>query len=370
MARSTTLIDTDGHVFETLPELWPFLEAPYQSREDFEYLGINGAIPSAYGWPLAPGASRRRWLTRDAPTGAAQFYGVGPEGWLAFMDDAGIERTVLYPSSGGLMLGVTRDIDWACAFARAYNNWMAQTFMGKSSRLQAAAVLPMQDVPEAVKELRRAVTELGMVAGMLNGGLDHLLGDEVYWPLYEEAERLDCPVVSHGGPGRGPGFNVDYMGFGGFTEMHTLHQPINNLLQLNSMVFRGVLQRFSRLKVFIAEVGCEWVPYWMDRADEEWEFSQLPGALPGAPKPSEAIKSGRVFFQAADYERNLASIAPMIGADNLVFSSDYPHELGSKTPGEINEAFDALEQSLDGNGGNGLTEKVFNLNAHRLYRLS
>ena len=87
MARNTTLIDTDGHVFETLPELWPFLEAPYQSREDVETLGIGGVIASAYGCPLAPGTSRNLWLTQNHAPGAAQVYGFGSEGWLAFMDD-------------------------------------------------------------------------------------------------------------------------------------------------------------------------------------------------------------------------------------------------------------------------------------------
>lgn len=370
MGDKRTLIDTDGHVMETISDLRPYLDPAYQRRDEYERSAIGGAIPSPYGWPLPPAASRARHVAASGHVFSSDYYGIGAEGWVAFMDDVGIETTVLFPSMGGLMLGLVKDRDWACAFAQAYNNWLSESFLKKSPRLRGAAILPLQDVSEAVRELRRAVTELGMVGGMLNAGLDHLLGNEVYWPLYEDAQRLDCPVVSHGGPGRNPGFNVDYMGFGSFVEMHTLHQPLSNLLQLNSLVFRGVFDKFPRLRVFIAEVGCEWVPYWMDRADEEWEYAALSAQKPATSKPSDVIKSGRVFFQAADYEHGLRHAAERLGTGCLVFSSDYPHELGRKSPDGIKNMLADYGRSLESGGKpDGLKEKVFQENAKLLYRL-
>ena len=44
--------------------------------------------------------------------------------------------------------------------ARAYNNWIHDRYMKRSPRLQGMALLPMQDVSEAVNELRRAVKEM------------------------------------------------------------------------------------------------------------------------------------------------------------------------------------------------------------------
>ena len=48
---------------------------------------------------------------------------VGPDEWLDFLEDVGIEGTVLYPSQG-LAFGWVTDIDWAVALSRAYNDWL------------------------------------------------------------------------------------------------------------------------------------------------------------------------------------------------------------------------------------------------------
>ena len=64
------------------------------------------------------------------------------------------------------------------------------------------ALIPIQDPQAAAKELRRAIKELGMVGAMLpsNGeGIKGHLGSKIYWPLYEEAEKLGCPLAVHVG---------------------------------------------------------------------------------------------------------------------------------------------------------------------------
>src|SRR4029077_10194846 len=92
---------------------------------------------------------------------------------------------------------------------RAYNTWLYEKFLSKNSRLQGVALIPFQDVDAAIVELRRAVKEFGMLGGMLpsNGeAIQGDLGNRVYWPLYEEAEKLGCGFASRRGrfsPGRG-----------------------------------------------------------------------------------------------------------------------------------------------------------------------
>src|SRR5437762_2518286 len=62
------------------------------------------------------------------------------------------------------------------------------------------ALIPLQDPPAAVAELRRAVRELGMRGAMLPAtGLPENLGAKAYWPVYEEADRLGCALAIHGG---------------------------------------------------------------------------------------------------------------------------------------------------------------------------
>ena len=52
---------------------------------------------------------------------------VGPKEWTAFMDDTGIDWTVVYPTAG-LAVGRIISEDWAVAACRAYNNWLYEKF--------------------------------------------------------------------------------------------------------------------------------------------------------------------------------------------------------------------------------------------------
>jgi predicted TIM-barrel fold metal-dependent hydrolase len=54
----------------------------------------------------------------------------------------------------------------------------------------------LPDIQESIRELRRAVKDLGMKAVKFNGGWgDGDLDNEVLWPLYEEIAALDIPIL-------------------------------------------------------------------------------------------------------------------------------------------------------------------------------
>ena len=217
---------------------------------------------------------------------------------------------MLYPTAG-LAFSMIQDPSWAVPLARAYNNWFTDKFHKASpQRLKAVALVPIQDVPEAVKELRRAVTELGMVGAVIgaNGaelGMRKPLGDPSFWPLYEEAERLDVPIALHGAPSASLGINFFYR----FAQTHALEHPIAQIIQLTSMVMEGVFERFPKLRVAYLEAGVGWVPYIMDRLDrsyEVWSGKQVQEFSPWLKKkPSEYIRSGRIYFNCEGGEITL-----------------------------------------------------------------
>ena len=79
--------------------------------------------------------------------------------WITALDEAGMEGSVLYATSG-LAIGLVRDLDWSVALARGYNNWLSECLLKPCPRLKGMAVLPMQSPPDAAEELRRAVAPL------------------------------------------------------------------------------------------------------------------------------------------------------------------------------------------------------------------
>ena len=128
-----------------------------------------------------------RWGARDGSTS-----------WRTWASKA----TVLYPSNG-LAFGRVVSRDWAIELARAYNDWIHDEYTGRSPRFQAVGLIPLHEPEAAVAELRRIVEELHFAGAMLPGTgakqLQNHLGDERYWPIYEEADRLGCALGIHGG---------------------------------------------------------------------------------------------------------------------------------------------------------------------------
>src|ERR1044072_9192995 len=73
------------------------------------------------------------------------------------------------------------------------------------------------------------------------------------------------------------------------------------------------------------ECGVGWVPYWMERMDEEWEKRGKVEAPLCRKKPSEYVKYGNPFFALEPGEETGPYVIERIGADKILFASDYPH---------------------------------------------
>ena len=314
------VIDADGHVVERDQQIFKYLDPPFRGKEDL----LNVAFfPSLDGWHRA---ARRvaDGKGRGMPSPQAKE-------WLAFLDEAGVEMSVLYPT-GGLAYGLIKDQQWAIALARAYNTFLHAEFLSVApARLKGMALIPLQEIPEAVKELRRAVTEFGMVGAILPAvGLRRPFGDPQYDPVYEEAERLGCMLAVHGAPAQGLGFDF----FERLIEARALSHPFAQMIQITSIVMSGVLERFPRLRIAFMEAGSGWIPFMMERLDGEFKNRGAGLKIP----PSEQFRSERVFFHCELGEGMLAVAIQAVGEGHFFCASDFPHEPAHEFPENI-EAF-------------------------------
>jgi predicted TIM-barrel fold metal-dependent hydrolase len=311
------VVDADGHVTESTESLVAFIDPAF--REYGPVAGQHSYYPSD-AWDR----SARGTLGERAGTAKS---------WLEAIDRGGMECAVLYPTAG-LSIGWIREPDFAVALCRAYNDFFHQEFTSTSPRLKGVALLPLQDPAAAVEELRRA-RGLGAVGAMLPAiGLRKPLGHPDFWPIYAEAQRLDCMVGVHATV-RGPHyFGADL--FDSFIEVHTLSHAFAQMIQMTSMVLQGVFEAFPSLRVGFMEAGCTWAPYWLGRLDEEWEKR---GALeaPKCPrKPSEYLTSDRVFLPAEASEALIGPTIEAMGDAGIFYASDFPH-WDHGFPGNIKE---------------------------------
>jgi len=334
-----TVIDADGHVTETQEQVARYLDEPYRRRP-------TGML--FYPWD---GWDRRMLGTLGEFAGSA-------EAWLKAMDRGGMETAVLYPTLG-LFMSFLRDRQWAVALCRAYNTFMHEEFTRKSPRLKAVALLPVQDPDAAAAELRRAVRELGCVGAMLAADGSHVLGDARFAPIYEEAERLDTMLGVHASGSHLGGGGLEL--FPAFIQTHTCSHAFGQMRQLTSIVLEGVPERFPKLRLAFLEAGCGWAPYWIERMDEEYakRSSEAPALRK---KPSEYVRSGAIYFSCEADECLLPQAMKLIGDDQIVYASDYPHWDGSypQSIGELREREDLSDAQK---------RKVLAENARRLYKL-
>ncbi len=297
-----------------------------------------------------------------------------PEDWNQFLEKTGISWTVLYPTAG-LAVGRIMASDWAVIACKAYNTWLYEKFLSKNSRLEGVALIPFQDIDAAISELRRAVKELGMLGGMLpsNGeAIQGHLGNKIYWPLYEEAEKLGCALAVHVGC-------LHHMGLDSFATYypaHALGHPFSLMIQASALLAHGVFDRFPNLRVAFLEGGATWVPFMMDRLDRSYHDGHvqldLTGDLIGGPKQGEKasdyfkkqLRDGRIFVGFDCDDDGLGTAVAKGGRQSFLFGSDFPHEVfdAAKCRHEIDEllARDDLTQEDK--------EAVLGDNAMKFYR--
>lgn len=347
------IVDGDGHVMEDSAHIAKFLPAPFNSKANVDR------------W--FPPLDHFHAFIGQTPPGS--FRVVGPDGWLEFLEDVGIETTVLY-TTGGLAFGKVFHRDWAIALAKAYNDYVHEEYLARSPRFQAMALIPMQEPEAAVEELERAVTELGFCGAMLpSTGLKDQLGAKEYWPVYEAADRLRCAIGVHGGAHSGMGF--DHMNV--YTPVPAIGHPHGLLFQFAGMLFNGIFDRYPNARYGFMEGGVAWSLVAYERFershDTHIQYNPRGELYPLADeKVGEYIKrhirEGRLFIGCEGDEPSVAHAIKLLGAEAFVFSSDFPHEVNNDIcKHEIEEFLENHELSLDDK------EAVMHANAERFYGL-
>jgi uncharacterized protein len=334
------IIDADGHVTETQEQVAKYLDEPFRRRP------LNQFFFPWDGW------DRRMLGTLGEYAGTA-------DAWLKALDRGGMEMVVLYPTLG-LFMSFLKDRQWAVALCRAYNSFMYEEFTRKSPRLKAVALLPLQDPEAAAGELRRAVRELGCVGAMLAADGAHVLGESRFTPIYEEAARLDTMLGVHASGSHLGGGGLEL--FPAFIQTHTCSHAFGQMRQLTSIVLEGIPERFPNVRIAFLEAGCGWAPYWIERMDEE--YGKRASEAPLLKKnPSDYVRSGKIYFSCEADECLLPQALQLIGDEQVVYASDYPHWDGSypHSLGELRGREDLTDAQK---------RKLLADNARRLYKIN
>jgi len=241
----------------------------------------------------------------------------------------------------------------AVRHAQVVNDAFAELVAARAPRFAAYATLPLNDPWASVRELRRAVEELGFRGAMLFSNVNGVpLADERYWPLYEVADGLGVVLHIH------PTNPTDVSAMREYWLMPLVGFLFDTTLAASHLVFSGVAERFPRIRWVLGHLGGA-IPYLAERLDRGYEaFRECRENI--AKPPSEYLKGW--YYDTVNFDRNALELAvKFAGADHVLAGSDYPHQIGSI--GKMKEAI----------GGLGLTDAekaaIFGENAARLLGL-
>jgi hypothetical protein len=161
-----TILSSDSHVIEP-PDLWTtrieprFREgaAPVVQEEDGDWWFVGGIRTNSFQGGVQAG---KRFERPDQLRHAGRFADVRPGGYLPAEhikdkdnEADGIYGSVLYPTEGLLLFSVP-DSELLSAVFRAYNDWIAEFCRACPRRLEGIALIDVDDIPGAIRELEHA----------------------------------------------------------------------------------------------------------------------------------------------------------------------------------------------------------------------
>ena len=404
-ATRPRIVDADGHVLEHPTAMLEYMPERYKKRcfhvetdakgvewcyyDDLKMYANRMALAGAGGMTLE---ERQRVLKGEMRYSDIRSGAFDPAQRLIEMAQDDIEQAVVYPTQ---FLGISSrpDLDFAEAQARAYNQWVADYCNHDPSRLFGIAAAPQTDLDRCIRIVEDA-RKLGHVGVFLrpNPNIEGVhFCDASYDRLWAAFQDLDIAVGFHpflmpDMPGAvrqlklneflAPGAksimemtsDQDLIADGTYGNKNIFFtQALGNVfdmqIALTMLICGGVLERFPRLRCIFLEANGGWIVPILERLDHHyeifrWEVPQL------TMKPSEYFKRQCwISFDPDESTLKLTAQSPLVGADRIIWASDYPHP-DAKIPGVVGELREQMAGLPDAT-----QRRIFGLNAIDLYGL-
>jgi aminocarboxymuconate-semialdehyde decarboxylase len=293
-----------------------------------EHFDPPGARASARDWPVMehfePGRAR-------VMIGDSNFRTVTSQNWdserrIEDMDREGVDVQVISPMPQLLSYWFTaRD---GLDMCRYLNEFIAEMVHYSPQRFHGLGVLPLQDPEGALRELSEVKARglRGVEIGTNVLGLS--LAEERFWPVFQEAERLDLSVFVHAlHPTiaeriQGPEVALNAIGF-----------PTETGLTIGSMIASGLVEAVPDLRLAFSHGGGTFAAL-LPRMQNAWSRTWN-GDAPGpdalvTPMRESLPKSPLDYARGLYYDtlvfdhRAIRYLADIIGTSQLTVGTDYP----------------------------------------------
>ena len=319
------IVDVDCHHYETeaFNEILQYMEDPVL-RHEAKYQGTaRGGITSSDGSYQEIGGRITRYpgrrIEKVPPTPHRDITLM-----RRWMDAMGVDIACMFPTPM-LNLAACPRVEVEVAMAQAYNRWLCDKILGEEDRFKSMLYLPFNDPEACYKTVLEFADRKGVIGFMVTATHYRGVYDNAYAKTYAALQERNLPLAFHAA------FNWADSGLSmtnRFIAVHALGFAWHNMLHLTNWVVNGMPERFPRLKTVWIESGLAWIPFLMQRLDNEYMMRTSDCALLKK-KPSDYMRD--MYFtsqpmEMVDNREALQLTFKMINAETqLLYSSDYPH---------------------------------------------
>jgi len=285
-----------------------------------------------------------------------------------FMDEAGIDAQIAYPNLLGFgnqkSMGV--DADLRLVTTKLFNDHSAEQQATSGNRVFPMALLPWWDMKESLAEAERC-HKMGLRGVNLNSMPEEqgypVLGDEHWTPLWELCSDYKLPVNFHIGGGME---NTDWYGSGSWPTddlrlkmaFGSSQMPLTNFRILSNIFLSRFLEKFPKLKIVSVESGVTWIPFMLESLEYQMQDQCIKYDV-----PLFELFQRQVYACTWFDKRLLPESARLLGIDNVLYETDFPHPT-CVYPDPLNFIAEAAAGFTPDERA-----KVFGLNAARLYNI-
>ncbi len=319
------IIDVDSHHYETnsYKEIFDYIDDPVM-RDNFKYSKGQTLHPRSTGGyqEMAGRITRYQHRATEPALPGLPHRDIGLT--RKWMDSMGVDVACVFPTPM-LGLGLNPVVEVEVQYARAYNRWLTERILSQEPRMVSMLYLPMNDPVAALKMVEDFGEKKGVVGFLITTVRYKPLYDNAYMKLYRALEERGKPLGFHSATNWGDqSMHISNK----FIAIHALGFSWFNILHMTNWVVNGIPERFPGLKSIWIESGLAWVPFVMQRLDNEYMMRS--SEAPTLKRlPSDYMREMFYTSQPMEMVNNhsmLQETFKMINAETqLLYASDYPH---------------------------------------------
>ena len=359
--RAFEVWDADNHMYETIDAYTRYLPEKYsealkfvdvKGRKKLQILGVvTETIPNpTYEVIPTPGA----W--------SDYFRGINPDGKtlrelaepircpdafrrtdlrLELMDRQGVHGAVMFPTTAGMLEERTKsDTELTHAVTHAFNRWLLEDWtFNYQNRIFPVPAISLNDPALGVEELEWCLDKGARTVLIRPAPVPREDGTsrsaalpefDGFWRLVESS---GISVQMHNSDSGNDRYVDDwespseFQGFALSKLRGFIYEESRNIFDtLAAFIAHGVFERFPGVRIGVVENGGSWAHRLLDVFERvyrkrPYDFSE---------HPSDVFR--RHVWINPFHEEDMSQLVELLGADRVMFGSDYPHPEGLAEP--------------------------------------